>query len=689
MVAGRVGACRTRAFLAPGAGLAKFARLAGLCVAGGGGAGHSCCMRIMISSLVRLAGAAALAFSLSQPALAQGLREGLARAAAGDWAGAAAAVQGAGPVARDIVEWQRLRAGQGLLGDYESFLARRPDWPGLPYLRRQGEEAVARSTTPARVIAYFGAAAPATGAGAVALVRALQQSGQADRAAQVAAEAWRRLPLSADEEQALQDLAPQAVARAHVARADHLLWEGRLTEAQRMLPRLPPGWQALARARIALRSEAEGVDALIAAVPADLAAHPGLAHDRMQWRARKGRGAEAAALMLERSASAEALGRPEAWADRRALLARQLLRDGQARTAYRLAAQHRLDPGADFADLEFLAGFIALRRLDDPQTALAHFRRLGAAVRTPISLSRAAYWEGRALEAAGDAAGARAAYGRAARHQTAYYGLLASERAGIALSPAVLEGPRFPDWAGRPAAQSSVWQAAVLLRQAGAQELFERFALHLAEGLSDTDLGALADRALTLGEPHLAVLLAKQAAERGLILPRAYYPVPDLVPDGLPVSRAFALAIARRESEFDPMVVSPAGARGLMQVMPATARLMAGELGLPYSAARLTSDPAYNVRLGAGYLAKLVAEFGPAVALVAAGYNAGPGRPRAWIQQFGDPRRPEVDVVDWVETIPFAETRTYVMRVSESVVLYRARLRGQAGPVRLTAELKG
>jgi soluble lytic murein transglycosylase len=162
-----------------------------------------------------------------------------------------------------------------------------------------------------------------------------------------------------------------------------------------------------------------------------------------------------------------------------------------------------------------------------------------------------------------------------------------------------------------------------------------------------------------------------------------------MVPEGLSVSRALALAIARRESEFDPAARSSADARGLMQVLPGTAKLMAERLGKPFDAGKLTTDPAYNVVLGAAYLAQMAEEFGPSIALIASGYNAGPGRPRRWMTEFGDPRSPDVDVVDWVETIPFAETRTYVMRVAEGVVIYRAKLKGEVGPVRITDELRG
>jgi soluble lytic murein transglycosylase len=355
-----------------------------------------------------------------------------------------------------------------------------------------------------------------------------------------------------------------------------------------------------------------------------------------------------------------------------------------------VAARHFLTEGADYADLEFLSGFIALRKLDDPARALDHFTRLQAAVGTPISLSRALYWQGRAREAAGDGAGADAAFQAAARHQTAYYGLLAAERLGLTLDQRLLLQAPAADWRGAGFAGSSVLAAGRLLLAAGQRTLGKRFLLHLAESLDADELDQLAGMALELDEPHVALLIAKAAAERGAILPNAYFPISDLVPeDGLSVSRALALAISRRESEFDPAARSPADARGLMQLLPGTAKMMAAKLDLPHDVARLTTDPAYNARLGTAYLRQLVDEFGPSIALVASGYNAGPGRPRRWIEAFGDPRNPDVDVIDWVETIPFTETRTYVMRVVESLVIYRARLKGAAGPVDVTGELRG
>ena len=622
---------------------------------------------------------------------AASLRSALDFGAAGDWPNAQTAAINSGEVGADIIAWQRLRAAQGMLGEYEAFLARRADWPGLALLKEKGEVAVARSTDPARVIAYFGADQPGTGLGAVSLVRALLQLGKKEAAETEAFRAWTTLKFTEEDEDSMLALMGDSLSVAHEVRLDRILWDGgRGAEAQRMLPRVSAAWRALAAARIALTAGAPDAPKLFAAVPKDLAGDPGLAQARFVFRMRADRYDDAAILIIDRSKTAAGLGNPAAWADRRATLARYLMRKGQAETAYKVAAMHQLTGGTDYADLEFLAGFIALRKLDNPDAALKHFARLKDAVATPISLARADYWVGRAKQARGDADGAQAAYQSAARYQTAFYGLLAAERLGLSLDPALVTvGDAGPGWKTADFAGSSVLTAARLLADAGERTLAKRFFLQLAEGLDGAELEQLADLALRMNEPHIALLIAKAAAERGVILARSYYPITDMVPDGLPVSRALALAISRRESEFDPAAQSPAGARGLMQVMPATAQTVAKALGEEFTTARLTIDPPFNVRVGSTYLRSLADQFGPAVALIASGYNAGPGRPKKWIAEFGDPRSADVDVVDWVETIPFTETRTYVMRVAEGVVIYRAQLKGKAGPVRITAELTG
>ncbi len=607
-----------------------------------------------------------------------------------DWAEASSRAQGAGAVGADVIEWQRLRAGEGLLGEYEAFLARRPDWPGLPYLKAAGEVAVARSTDPDRVLQYFGGEAPAKAAGILALTAALEAKGRHAEAVEVATIGWTKLKFTADEQAHLLDTYGPDLRVAHELRLDRILWDGnRADEGARMLPLVSKDWAALGKARLALRADKDGVSALVNAVPKALKDDPGLAFERFLFRMRHDNYADAAALIVDRSASAQGLGDPMAWAAKRADLARILMRKGEPKSAYRVASTHHLTDLGDMGDLEFLSGFIALCKLNDPARALQHFERLAGAT-TPISQARAQYWLGRALEASGDKTKARSAYGKAANYQTSYYGMLAAEKLGLTLDESLLSNaPPAGSWKGAGYAKSSVLEAAARMAAAGNEQLSARFMLHLGESLSDAELGTLAGLALDLGQYRSAVLIAKAATERGLVFPSAYFPVPDMIPESLPVSRALALSIARRESEFDPEARSPAGALGLMQMLPATAAEVAKDQGIKFSKAKLASDPAYNATLGAAYLKELVDQFGPSVALVASGYNAGPGRPRGWVDAFGDPRLASTDVVDWVEMIPFTETRTYVMRVVEGVVIYRAKLRGTAGPVNISDELTG
>ncbi len=638
-----------------------------------------------------LALSAVLAAVASFPARADDpgtLAVALRAAAARDWPAASGQAARSGPLAQSVIEWQRLRDGEGSFADYRGFLDAHPDWPGLPLLRKKGEDKAA-GQDPAAVVAYFSAQSPQTGTGSLAYAVALAAQGQDQAAAKEIVRAWRNLSLSADEHAAFVERHGALLADHHDGRVASLLRAGLTADARRMLPLASPYTRALAAARIALQDDEDGVDALIAALPDKAVNSGGLAYDRFRWRIRRDLYDSADELLLERSASAETLGDPEQWADWRRRLARKEMREGDANRAYRMAAGHHLDGGSDYADLEWLAGYIALRKLGDAETALKHFARFEAAVNGPISLSRANYWEARAWEVLGERARAQAAYAEGARYQTAFYGLLSAEKVGLPMPPAMAGGERYPDWRGAGFARSGVFQAAQLLQAAGERDLALRFLLHLGEGLAGEDIARLAGLALEWGDANTALLLAKAAAERGVILPTAYFPTNGIEKLKLPVAPELALSIARRESEFNPRAVSHAGARGLMQVMPATARKVAGKIGVSYDEGKLTSDWQYNAQIGSAYLAGLVEEFGPSPVLVAAGYNAGPGRPRQWIDAFGDPRTDAVDVVDWIESIPFEETRNYVMRVAESLPVYRMRLGLGGGAQGFGAMLKG
>ncbi|MEM9549853.1 MAG: lytic transglycosylase domain-containing protein [Pseudomonadota bacterium] len=621
-----------------------------------------------------------------------GLSRALDAVRQADWEEARRSARQDGQIAQDIVLWHRLRAGFGTYNDVLDFLDRRADWPGLAWLKRKTETSFAAASNQT-VLAYFMENPPQTAEGFLIHARALSAIGETGEAEASLVLAWRTLPMGSAVQSNYLSRYRALLAPHHGARIDRMLWDNHLVSARRMLPLVSEDTRKLAEARIALIDAAPGVDARIAAVPETLKTDPGLAFDRFVWRDRKGRDKDAIDLLLDRSVSAEALGLPDKWGNRRRVLARQEMRAGKPNRAYEIAARHFMSPedGYVYADLEWLAGFIALRLLDDPATALRHFERFDAAVMSPISKGRGGYWIGRAHAALGDGAAAQAAYARAAGYQTSFYGLLAAEQADVPFDMSLVGQASPPDWQEAGFTRSSVFQAGMLLIKAGDAELAERFITHLAESLDTEQAAQLGEAALSMNRPHLAVMIGKRVAQRGVVIPRAYYAVHPVGRMELPMAPEMTLAIARRESEFDPRVVSGAGARGLMQVMPGTGRDVARDLGIlsSHNTGRLTSEWRYNAKLGTNYLAGLADRFNGNVILMSAGYNAGPGRPTQWMGIFGDPRGRSVDMIDWIEFIPFRETRNYVMRVTESLPVYRARLGLPAHPIPFTEELNG
>ncbi|SIO32760.1 lytic transglycosylase domain-containing protein [Vannielia litorea] len=607
----------------------------------------------------------------------------------GDWEQAAFSAALEGPAMERYAHWAKLRGGGGSFDDYVAFTADHADWPSMSYIHDRGEASIGRGEDPDKVVAYFGSKVPETALGVLHLVEAHVARGEDGDAAALAVLAWRTRTLNAEVEQALLERYPAILAPHHEARLDDLLWRDSRTAALRQMGRVSEDWQKLAEARMALRTRAAGVDAKIEAVPASLQSDAGLGWERYNWRVRKGLHEGAEELMVERSTSAEALGRPELWSNYRRIYARGLLRDGKVADAYALASRHFLAEGSDFADLEWLSGWIALRFLKDPELALWHFERFGEAVETPISLGRAGYWLGRAYADLGNAEKARDAYAMGAQYQTSYYGLLAAEAAGLPMDVTLTGREVFPPVEDTSLADSDVFAVGQRMIAEGETNEAERFLTHLAGTLPRREAGTLGTVMIEQGRVHLALKVAKAAAQNGIMIPAAYYPLHEMAETDWPVPAELALSIARRESEFDPVVVSPAGARGLMQLMPGTAKDMAGELKVRYDAAKLTEDPVYNATLGTAYLAGLIEIFGDAPVLVSVGYNAGPGRAVNWVGDQGDPRYPGVDVVDWIEMIPFRETRNYVMRVTESIPVYRARLTGRVETLEFTKMLQG
>ena len=607
----------------------------------------------------------------------------------GNWTKAAGiARRVSDPVAGDIIEWMRLRDGGATWPEYMGFLKTHVGWPNLGTIKNRAEGALPENFTPQQVIAYFDSRRPRTGQGVLRLTEALSKVGRTSDAQKEAIRAWRQFAMTKDERVRLLAKFEKTLKPHHVARLDMLLWRNLSRQAKGLYTLVPKGYPELARARLGLRKKVNGVDRLIAAVPKALKNDPGLAYERFRWRAQKNKYDAARDLLIERSVSAAALGRPERWAGTRRSIARQEMRDGYDRRAYLIASHHFLKSGSDYADLEWLSGYLALQKLNNPSAALYHFNRFRDAIATPISYGRAGYWQGRAYEALGDKQSAIAAYAFAAGYQTSFYGQLAAEKIG-ALPDASLNGrERSPDGRLSGFSDLPIIRAALLLNYANEPNLSERFLRTFAKTLDRQGLQQLADLTMDIGRPNFAVRLSKQAAKMGFVLPKTYFPLTDVAKKKLKVPPEVAMSITRRESELNPKIISPAGARGLMQLMPTTARKVARELGLKYSKSRLTSDWQYNVTLGSAYLADQLAEFNGSYILAFAAYNAGPHRAKRWIERYGDPRQDSVDQIDWIEHIPFRETRNYVMRVIESMHVYRARISGHTQPLRISKDLK-
>ena len=583
------------------------------------------------------------------------------------------------PVIADLAMWRILSAGEGSWRDYRDFVARSGDWPNLKRIRAKGERAMPSGVSLAEIDAFLGGEPPQTGFGALRRAEALRAAGRDEDAKAEIIRAWRTLSMTAEEQNEYRAFHGPTIQPYHRDRADEMAWRGLTGEAEAMRPLLDPGYAALIRARVLLLRRADGVDAAINAVPASLQSDPGLAYERFVWRMRKNRYDSAAEIIRAQTGSAATLGRPEEWGNRRRILVRRMLRLGQVVPAYNLANQNHLTEGSDYSDLEWLAGWIALRRMNEPDRAIAHFSRFLAAVATPISYGRGNYWMGRAHEAKGDQGEARRWYAAAAQHQTSFYGQLAALKIGAQPSPYLHAQPRG-DWRTATFADRTVTRAAIALSRDFQRRRAHWFLTHIASTLNSyDDLAGLAHLATELGREDAAIRISKIAARKGHVLEGHYYPLNGLANFNKGVESALAMAIARQESELNIEAISPAGARGLMQLMPGTAKKVSGWLDMPYNKARLTQDWRYNATLGQTYLARRLDQFGGSVAMAAAAYNAGAGRVDQWVARYGDPRAPGVDVVDWIETIPFRETRNYVQRVLEGLQVYRNRIAG--GPV--------
>jgi soluble lytic murein transglycosylase len=597
------------------------------------------------------------------------------------------------PVVRDLILW--IRASNGVPGmgfdEISAAIKKLSTWPKVDAMRTRAEALIDTSALDYKDrIDWLELNGARSGAGKVALANAWLGIDEPEKATMIIRDAWHNHSLEAALERDVRSRFGRWLTEAdHRKRADFLMWTNQRSAADDLKPLVSADYRKVIDARNALAGHAKKVDTIVEAVPASLSNDPGLLYERARYR-RKRDNQEGASALLDGidGKNLPAAARARLW-DERSLAAREDLKNANWTRAYQLAAPHGMTSGEDFAEAEWMAGWIALRLRKDPARGLKHFETLANGVSAPISSARANYWMGRAHESLGDKAPSQRAFGDAAAYRFTYYGQLAAERVGNRRVSFALAGKPTPnqriDFEARP-----MVRAMRLLGAAGETSMYRDFSYHLDDQLStEVEFLMLAEMANEYRLEDVGVRGGKAGLAKGIVAPEAVYPVinyPLLRQPG--VERSLMLALTRQESEMNPRAVSSVGARGLMQLMPLTAKSEAKRIGVAYELAKLRDDPGYNMTLGAGYLDTLLGQFNGSYIMTAAAYNAGPSRPRRWIEDYGDPRTGAVDPVDWVEFIPFSETRNYVMRVLENTQVYRHRLSGREEDIRLSEDLK-
>lgn len=583
------------------------------------------------------------------------------------------------------VLWLYLQsAGSGAsFEEIKAFTEQNRGWPRMKRLTLRAEQAMSDALDDRTILSWFRDNEPQTGNGFLLYAAALERAGLDKMLDAQLRRVWREVDMSGSTEQSIRRKYRKRLSMDdELFRLERLVWEGKSAGALRQARRVPDAFRRLAEARIKLRQQSGGVDTAIARVPPNLQDDPGLTYERLRWRRKKGRYDGALELL---SAPDMQTAYPDLWWKERAILARDILEDGNPELAYEVASNHRSVRGAAFADAEWFSGWVALRFLNDPQRAFPHFRDMYMGVGFPVSRSRAAYWAGRAAEAAGEATIAMEWYTVASRHTASFYGQVAAMKLPITARPIpTIANDIAPD-RRRAFDASELTRVIRLLGQIGAEDTVRTLIRHLSTQYRDPAFLALTGELATeIGRIDLAVAASRQAIKSNAII-LAGYPL-------LPVTTSqigdlsIVHGLIRQESGFDIDAISRAGARGLMQLMPATAQTVSRWEKVTYRKAALTSDIDYNVRLGSAYLADLLQKFDGVLPMALAGYNAGPHRVTQWIKRFGDPRDMTFEeTLDWMEMIPFHETRDYVQRVLENVTVYRQRDAGRSVTVTMRA----
>ncbi|MDB2709816.1 lytic transglycosylase domain-containing protein [Candidatus Pelagibacter bacterium] len=579
----------------------------------------------------------------------------------------------------NFIQWRHLltTGNQATFYDYITFIQNNKDYPRISRIKYLAEQKLSTDKiSPKKIINWFGVDEPLSGYGMLVLGESFIQTGDSEKGIALIKRGWITAELSRANMKSLSKKYRKYLnSKDYVNRADYLAWENKYWDLKRMLPYLPKDYQLLYTARQILMSKSYGVDQAIKNVPQKFKNDAGLNHDRLKWRRKRGRIDSSLEILFSIKNNKDYLVRPDKWWVERAIMTRALIYKNKYETAYKVASQHSLDKGSKFAEAEWLSGWIALSFLNDPILAVDHFNNFYQNVSYPISLARGAYWLGRSYEKIGDKRQSEDWYREATKYLTTYYGQLAFLKINPSQNFELEEQANVKDEYRKYFYNKELVKITHLLNELNKDKYTKNILRHLAnDNIASGSEILAAELATNISRYDFAIQVSKLASYEKRFHNTFNYPiisVPQYVNGRKIPETAFILSLIRQESEFDMRANSHVGAQGLMQIMPYTAKLVAKQAKLPYSKSRLTSDPEYNINLGSHYIAGLILQYDGAYPFATAAYNAGPKRVKHWKKINKDPQKKQIDFVDWVELIPFKETRNYVQRVMENYNVYR------------------
>ena len=579
----------------------------------------------------------------------------------------------------DFIQWRHLltKGNQASFYDYNTFIKKNENYPRINRIRYLAEHKLStEKVSPKKIIDWFGLNDPLSGFGKLILGESLILKGDINKGISLIKEGWITADLSRSEMKFFRKKYKKYLdSNDYIKRADYLAWESKHWDLKRMLRYLPKDYQLLYTARQILMSKSYGVDKAIADVPAKLKNDPGLNYDRLKWRRKRGRVESSLEILQKIKNTKEYMIRPDKWWKERSIIARSLIYKKKYETAYKISSRHALESGPEFAEAEWMSGWIALSFLNDPILAIDHFNNFYQNVGYPISLSRGAYWLGRSYEQIGDKNKSQEWYEEATKYLTTYYGQLAHLKIKPNEKFELEEQQKVNDEYKKYFYKIDLVKIVYLLNELNKDKYTKHILRYLANDNIDNGSEILAAELSTnISRYDFAIQISKLASYQKRFHNDFNYPIistPKYINGRKIPETAFILSIIRQESEFDMKANSRVGAQGLMQLMPYTAKLVAKQAKLPYSKSRLTSDPEYNINLGSHYIAGLILQYEGAYPFATAAYNAGPKRVKYWKKLNKDPQKKQTNYVDWIELIKFKETRNYVQRVLENYNVYR------------------